>query len=222
MDLALLGGGSNYAYAIKLGVAIIICLSIRHLTVWWKRIFLYLIIVIPFLVANYESKREIIFVLLIFFLMELSKRKPNLNLSFKNIIFGLALGLIFSGLILTASILRGYGGYKIENPLSAIKYLPDYINSDFIYKGLAINFELSTTYGNSSNAIDYIYKKEVDYLYGSTFFKVFFLPIPRRVFPNKPESMVNIYTKKFAPEYYKIGSTRPIVIYSEFYGILAL
>ena len=216
LDLEAIGGGSNYGYSIKLGVAIIVGMNVARLELLLQRFLIYVILIIPFLAGNFESKREIMFVLLLFSILEISKAKPQLKLSFKTISL-LAFGTImFISLILTASILRGYGGYKIDRPIDAIKYLPTYVSSDFIGKALAINFELSTTYGNSSNAIDYINKGEVDYLYGSTFLKVLFLPIPRKLFPHKPQSMVNIYTKIFAPGYHAIGSTRPIVIYSEF------
>ena len=216
-DLELIGGGSNYAYAIKLGLTIIVGLNVLRLKLLTKRIFLYLLLIIPFLIFNYESKREIIFVLFLFLSLEIFKFKPHVKFNFKTFTVISLSSIIFISLILVASILRGYGVYKIDNPIDAVKNLPNYINSDIITKGLAINFELSTTYGNSSNAIDYINKGEVNYLYGSTFLKFLFLPIPRKYFPSKPESMVNIYTKKFAPEYHYTGSTRPIIIYSEFF-----
>ena len=35
-----------------------------------------------------------------------------------------------------------------------------------------------------------------------TFIKPLFLPIPRELFPLKPESMINIYTSTFVPGFY--------------------
>src|SRR5690606_15480936 len=63
--------------------------------------------------------------------------------------------------------------------------------------------------------INYVHSNQVELTYGSTFLKFFFLPLPRSIFPYKPDSMIDIYTKKFMPEFRAEGGSYPIIIYSE-------
>lgn len=111
--------------------------------------------------------------------------------------------------------MRGYGNFNVDNPFKATFYIGKYLSSSNIKNTLTANFELSTAYGNTSNAIDYVYKGEADHLYGYTFTKFLFIPIPRDVFPDKPRSMIDIYTTKFAPFYRDQGGSLPVGLYGE-------
>ncbi len=216
IDLSIIGGGTNFTYPIKLGIAILIIFISSDLKVKAK-VINYILLFLLFIVSHYESKREIIFVLVLILTFEVIKKFKAFRLELRQVMLAILAGAMFIYLILVASILRGYGGYDVDNPIDATSHVYDYLGSERIGKALAINFEMSTVYGNSSNAVDYVYKGEVDYLLGSTFIKFVFLPIPRKIFPDKPQTMVSIYTKKFLPEYHAKGSTRPITYYAEAY-----
>lgn len=99
--------------------------------------------------------------------------------------------------------------------MEAVQYIPDYLQSDFATDALINNFELNTVYGNGSNALDYVYSEKVDLLYGSTFMKFLFIPLPRSVFPDKPKSMIDIYTTIYTPTFRKEGGSLPVILYSE-------
>jgi len=213
-SLRVIGGGDNFIYPVKLGLAIIIVFHTYLLKNRFKY-FVYIVLIALFVSLHYESKREIIFLFFLIAFFEILKRSKQLKFRLKEIFIGVFITSCLVYLIVVSSIMRGYGGFNVSSPLDASYHVVEYLQSDYVGKALAINFEISTVYGNSSNAVDYIVKDEVDYLYGSTFLKFLFLPIPRSLFPEKPQSMVNIYTKQFAPDLHAIGSTRPIIIYSE-------
>jgi len=167
------------------------------------------------IIGNFEDKRQIFFILILIIFFEFIRKKYEINFRFKKILFSLALILLFTYIILVSSLLRGYGQYNVDNPVDATFFIGKYLNSNNIKNTLTANFELSSAYGNTSNAVDYVYKGEVDYLYGYTFIKFLFIPIPRQVFPGKPRSMIDIYTTRFAPNFRAIGGSYPVIIYSE-------
>ena len=61
------------------------------------------------------------------------------------------------------------------------------------------------------NTLNQILNGELKYQFGLTLLKVFFIPVPRELFPWKPNSMMQIYTKKRNPEYYNSGGSYPII-----------
>lgn len=208
------GGAGNFNYifelAITIGIVLIISSSKNRF-----RFLIYLSIILLYLVMHFDSKREIFFVVLLIVFTEIVKNNISIRIKPKQIIISV-LGLAFMiYVIIVASIMRGYGKYEIENPIDASAMVFNYVQSDFAVNAMVANFEFTYAYGNTSNAVDYVLNNEVNYLFGSTFFKVFFIPIPRSAFPSKPRSMVDIYTDKFDPQFRNIGGSYPIGIYAE-------
>ena len=103
------------------------------------------------------------------------------------------------------SIARGYGNFDVENVLVAFFYIGDYIRSDIFRDAIVDNLEFSGVYFDTVNCADYVLNNQIPTLLGSTFIKPLFLPIPRELFPLKPESMINIYTSTFVPGFYSRG-----------------
>lgn len=214
VDLTFIGGGNDHSYAFQLTTCIFI-VNILSNTRSKIKYPIYLLMILISIIGNFEDKRQIFFILILIIFFEFIRKKYEINFSFKKILFSLALILLFTYIILVSSLLRGYGQYNVDNPVDATFFIGKYLNSNNIKNTLTANFELSSAYGNTSNAVDYVYKGEVDYLYGYTFIKFLFIPIPRQVFPGKPRSMIDIYTTKFAPHFRDRGGSLPVGLYGE-------
>ena len=221
IKLSFLGGQGDFIYVFKLAVSILIVFVISD----FKskiRFLLYFFIICLFFNGSFNSKREILYVIILITFFEFLRNKIKIRIKLKQfLLFSFGFAFIFY-LVIIASIMRGYGNYNVNDSINASKYALDYITSEIATKALASNFELNYLYGNSSNAVNYIYSGEEDYLYGSTFLKFLFIPIPRSLFPEKPLSMIDIYTNKFDPSFRSIGGSYPIIIYSESYWNFSL
>jgi hypothetical protein len=218
INLSAIGGSedSDFSYVFKLAISIFLVIILSSYKNKVKYIF-YLILLSIFIIGHYNDKRQILYVLILIGLFEIVNKQVVFKISLRQFIISIiSIALIFY-VVLISSITRGYGNFGVQNPIEASKYVNQYIKSENIQKALVANFELASVYGNSSNAINYVHSNQVDYLYGKTFIKILFIPIPRRVFPDKPRSMIDIYTSKFAPSHRARGSSYPIIIYAESY-----
>jgi hypothetical protein len=214
IDLGLLGGVGNFNYSFQLALTIILTIKLIPVSRVLRFIY-YLILIILFLISNYNSKREVLFVIILFLFFELTRSAFKIKINFKTVIFGTLFGLLFFGFIIVSSIARGYGNFNVENPLDAIEYIDDYVDADYFQSVVVGNLEVLTVYGNTANAINYIYEGELEQGYGSTFAKVLFIPVPRSIFPDKPQSMIDIYTTKFKPSFREKSGSLPVTIYGE-------
>lgn len=214
IDLSFLGGGGDFSYVFKLAIAIVIVKLVSDQRLLVKLTY-YVLVIAVFLMGNFNSKREIMYVLILMLFFEFAKNRIQFKMKLKQLLYAiLGFSLVFS-MIIVSSIMRGYGNFKVNNPLEAATHLTDYVASDYAMDAMVANFELAPVYGNSSNAINYVYSGDVKILYGSTFYKFFFIPIPRSIFENKPNSMIDTYTERFSPSFRSLGGSFPIVIYAE-------
>jgi hypothetical protein len=60
-----------------------------------------------------------------------------------------------------------------------------------------------------------MFKGDYEYLYGETFLKLIFIPIPRYLFPDKPRSMISVYTSIADLRFRSIVGSCLFSIYSE-------
>ena len=138
--------------------------------------------------------------------------KLNFKTSLK-IIFSASIFLFF---ILASSIHRGYGDFNTKNILDAIKFIPDYAATDIFVDAAGENLELNFVYTNAINATDLFITGEQELLYGETFIKALFVPIPRSLFGYKPRALIKIYSPKVdIPGVKEV--TSPVVVYVEFF-----
>ena len=224
LDLSLIGGEGDFSYVFKFSVAIIIVFFVSKYKSKIKYL-LYLLMTAFFFVGSLGSKREFFYVLILILFFEFLRNRVLLKINIKQIIYSLFFFSAVVYLVITASIVRGYGGFETDDALEASEHVVEYVSSDFAINALAANFELNHLYGNSSNAINYVYSGEENYLFGSTFSKFLFIMFPRSIFPWKPSSMIDIYTKKFDPNFRSIGGSYPVIIYAESFwnfGLFAL
>lgn len=217
VDLSFIGGSGDFSYSIKLVLVIFLVFFCRPYNIK-IRFLLYSLILFLIVLRHFESKREIFFILILFIFHEAIIHRITIKFVFKQlIVFFLAIMIGFY-IVVLSSIARGYGQFDSENVIDSAKFVTEYLKSETIYDALAANFELSYSYGNSSNAMNYVFSGQEDLLFGSTFLKIFFIPIPRNIFPSKPRSMLDIYASIVSPEYRSAeGGSFPIVVYSELF-----
>jgi hypothetical protein len=196
-------------FSLQLAIVVILFSDISYHRKWY-RYYIYLLFLFLMVVFNYNNKREIIIIFFLVFFIEAYHSRWILKLTLKRILLYTTGILLFLTLILTASILRGYGNFKVTSVGDAISYIPQYVKSNVFMDGLTENLEINYNYGSAYTCMDMILKGEIKYQYGLTLIKVFFLPIPREIFPLKPLNSLQLYTKKYNPEYFKYGGSLPV------------
>jgi len=180
------------------------------------RYLIYVFYVVILLGFSYENKREIAMALFLLVFFEAYYRRHTLRMTFKNIVRYVSIVLFFFCLVLTASILRGYG-FEATSVISAVKYLPDYIVSDIVVDMLVDNFEINYSYGSSVTSIDMVIEEDIKYQYGASLLKILFLPLPREIFPGKPKSVMQLYTQVYRPDLWSIDGSLPVIFASEMF-----
>lgn len=215
VDLSLIGGAGDFSTIPKSIASILLFYELSKVK-YKYRYFLYAIVLLIFVFTNFESKREAVFMLIpIFFLENLFGNVQTFNLSIKKIFIGVLSIIVLVYSLLVMTIARGFGGYDVSHPLNSVKYVKDLIN-DFNIGGLLFTIsEAPTTIYVSINAVSLALENTDLLTYGATYWKLFFILIPRSFFEEKPLSMTSIYTKIEDPGFYGIGGSLPINIFAE-------
>lgn len=215
IDLSIIGGDGDFSTIPKSITSIILFYELSK-TKYRYRYIAYTLILILFMMTNFDSKREAVFMIIPIILLEnMFGNLSTFNFTLKKIILSILalLALIYSLLIMT--ILRGFGQYDISNPIDAYKYVGNLLN-DYNIAGLLFTIsEAPTTTYVSIKAMSLVHNDFDLMTYGSTYFKLFFVPIPRSLFSEKPLSMTSIFTKIEAPGMYGVGGSLPINVYAE-------
>ena len=203
-------------FSFQLAIIIILCSYLAYSKNHYRFLiyFIFLFLMVKF---NFENKREVIISLFSMFFLETYYSRVALQFTFKKISLYFSALFLFLFLILSSSILRGYGSYGAENFSTAITYIPDYIESDIFIDGLTDNLELNYSYGTGVSAMNMIIKGDLQYQYGYTLLKLFFLPIPRDLISFKPESIMQMFTKKFNPSFWAEGGSLPVIFPVDMY-----
>lgn len=175
------------------------------------RYLVYSIYVFVYVTLNHDNKREIVMVLLLCLFLEAFYSRRRFRLSLATLGGAGVACFVILVLILAASLWRGYGNYDVRSFGGAVSRIPDYARSEEFVHGLTDNFELNFSYGSAVVALDMILTGEIDYQYGKTLAKVLFLPIPRELFPYKPESFMQLFTKKWDPDFWAIDGSLPVM-----------
>ncbi|WP_027138118.1 hypothetical protein [Gaetbulibacter saemankumensis] len=194
--------------------AIILFVIIYQKYILRKRILYYTLILLLFTLFSTHSKREAIFLIFPILLLELNN--VRIRMSLKSV-FKISLsGLVIIYIIISMSILRGYGGYKAKNFFHASTYVYEYVTSKWFLPAIANNLELSYTYLHSNNIIEYLKSEKMDYTLGETFIKPFFIFIPSSII-EKPKNSIGYYTETYDKEFRNEGGSYPVSVQSEFY-----
>ena len=172
----------------------------------------YLLVLVAF---SFENKREIAIALFLMLFLETYFQRSLIRYRLRSIAGYVLAAVGFFGLILAASILRGYGDFPVATVVEAVRYIPQYMSSDMFVDGVTDNLELNYNYGVAVTAINHGITGLIDYQYGLSLFKLFFLPIPRDWLPWKPESIMQIFTQEYAPQWWAEEGSMPVILPSE-------
>jgi hypothetical protein len=174
----------------------------------------YLLILVAF---SFENKREIVMVLFLMLFLEAHYGWHVLKMTLGNIARFAFAAICFLALVLTASVLRGYGNFEVSSLIEAVKVVPRYVGSNLFLDGVTDNLELNYNYGSAITSMNLTMDGAISYQFGASLWKVFFLPIPRELFPLKPESVMQVYTRVFAPTLWAEQGSLPVVFSSEMF-----
>ena len=191
-----------------------------------SRVFIYMVMVILLASVSVYDKREAILAILPILLVESYLGKWVINLRTIWYLFILSLGTFF--LIIVMSISRGYGSFESSGFLENILYVVPYLKSDALIAQLMNNLEFNYVYFHSLNAVESILNDSDLITYGSTIIKFIFIAIPRSIFPDKPDSIIHLYTNYYNPHLRELGVSYPVNIVSEmfwnfhFFGLIGV
>lgn len=177
----------------------------RKLSVF-NYIFLFAYLLLLFPIAA-DSKRLLIFPLIIIVLIRANKG----NISLKTTVGLIAAGLV---LIIPLSVMRGYGNFEITNYQSILMASIQFVQSDVFLMAFGNNTEVNYFYFHGINSIE-MFLSEGIIVYGETIAKSFFLGLSRVGLDNGLRSGIEIYTSRFAPDFRAIGGSYPINLVSE-------
>lgn len=219
LRLDFLGGSGEYSQIpLTLGLLILIVNGLIYVKEVKIRLVVYILTLVSLSQIFYLDKRQAILILLSVLFFEIIILGVNFTFKSLTISFG---GVVLSILlIMSMSIKRGYGGFNIENEgniLQTLKLVPEYIQRPLILQSLANNFEISYAYIHGNRSLDLQINNAFPPSYGSTLSKFLFIPIPRKIFDYKPDSMIEKYTKTFSFSDRSKGISWPINLFSEFF-----
>lgn len=183
----------------------------------WYRFGVYAYYLMTMVAFDFGNKREIAIVLFLIMFVEAYFGRIVLRFGLRNLAAFAAVAASFFALILAASILRGYGDFPVTSVFQAISYIPRYMTSEMFIDGITDNLELNYNYGCAITSIDLGIRGLIDYQYGASLIKPLFLPIPRELLPWKPESIMQIFTQVYAPEWWLEEGSMPVMFASEMF-----
>lgn len=226
IDLSFFSGDPSDFYVIpkSLGAILLFVVLFRFYSLRFRLIG-YAIIIVVFAVSSYEDKRDAIFLLLPILLLE--STRYSFTLGVKKILLALVTTAFIGYLIMVMSILRGYGEYNPKGFWNATSYVDNYVESETFIASFMNNIEASYTFFHSHNAIEKVINDPRLLSFGSTIIKPLFIFVPRTYFPEKPDSIIELYTNSFSSEMRSLGYSAPISFQSEmfwnfwFFGIFA-
>jgi hypothetical protein len=203
-------------FGFQYAIVILICIALKERTSFIKLSF-YIPLFVLFMIFNHENKREIILMALSIMALESVFSNSRLILTFKNICTYTVTIVILVILIISSSLLRGYGEYGEINTFQAILLIPQYVGSDVFIDAVMDNFEVSSVYPSVVLPIEYILTGKMELIFGQSIIKPLFLMIPREAFPAKPESIITLFTNTQAPSFFLRGGSLPVAFPGELF-----
>ena len=170
---------------------------------WRLRAFIYVAMIFLLGSMSVSDKREAIFVIFPIILVESYYGRWVINL--KIVLSALPILSALLIMILAMSISRGYGSFGSVDFLDSFLYVLPYIKSDNFISGVMNNLEFNYVFFHSINAVESVLNDSGLLEFGSTLIKFFFIPIPRSIFPEKPDSIIHLYTNHFDPILRELG-----------------
>ncbi len=208
--------GVFFAYSFQLAILILhLTYLLRHAAT--RRYVVYATYLLAFVGLNFGNKREIVMVLFLMVFLEAWHRRARLRFTLRTVATAGALAAVLMGTVLTASILRGYGGFDAVSLGQALRVVPRYVTSDVFVDGITDNLELNYNYGSTVTSAAMVMDGRLPVQWGASLWKVLWLPVPRTLVPEKPESTMQLYTQKHAPELWADEGSLPVAFPSEMF-----
>ena len=202
----------------------LICLFHNYLQLKYSNLINWLVAVVFFIVTAillYHSKREAFFCLIALIIM-LVLNGGTYTLKIRHLVLGGILGVLSIVLVLTASLMRGYNNFRGDSYVEAVRTIPRYVDSPTFWAATGNNFEVVSAYPHTVNSFNYIFNGQIPVLYGESFWKVLFIPIPESVFNYKPRKMLEVYTEVYDLSFRQIGGSYPVMCYADFVANFSL
>lgn len=178
----------------------------------------YPVIILVSLFLQFDSKREVVFLILGLFIIESLNMIHFRRLSLVKLFFTVSIiGVAAFYLIIAMSITRGFGYYNVDNPIEALSYVNDYISDENNMRLVLNNLEATTVFFHGYNAINMFLVGDAPLLYGKTFVKIAFFPFPRSVLSIKPNSIIHEYTYRYDPYLREEGRSVIASLYPEYF-----
>ncbi len=213
IDWNRIGITSNFNYPFLFTTSVILFFIIAEKKPLTKY-FIYGIILLLYIKFNFDSKREIIYILMLIIFFELVYN-PKVRLNLRLIVIFISTGIIAIGIIIVSSVYRGYGSYDVSGFLETVYAASNYIGSDIFKDAFVENFELNTSFCNAFYSIELVLRQKIEYQYGFSFLRIFLFPFPTSTIPWKPDRIIDIYTSTFSPDFFSGGGSLPTTFYSE-------
>jgi hypothetical protein len=219
--------GAYTAFSLQLGLMIMHLADPalhRHRLRWP----VYAIYLATMIVFNYENKREIAMAFFLILFLEAHFRNTKLSLSFQNGLLYIVVFSMFLSIVILSSLLRGYGNYSLLSIADVSNVFLSYIGSEIFYDVITDNLELNYNYGVTITSMDLVMKEVFNFQYGASIIKPIFLPFSRDFLTWKPESVMQIFTQAYAPDWWAEGGSMPVSLGAEMFinfhiaGFLAL
>lgn len=215
------------AFSLQLGL-LIVHLADPSLRSRRLRLLIYALYLSLMTVFSFENKREIAMALFFMILCEAYFTNSRLRFTPVKLSLYAAMFAVFMTIVISASVLRGYGDFVAASPVDLVRTIPSYIGSDIFIDGITDNLELNYNYGVTVTSISLALRGIIDYQLGSSIIKPLFLPFPRELVSWKPESVLQIFTQAYAPDWWSEGGSMPVSLAAEMFvnfyvfGALAL
>lgn len=226
-DLSIIGGsakgsqitqtGTEMNYPFILGIVLLI---VHKLNSYRTPALLHILIIFSIIgvlaVDSVGSKRELFFIVLAILMIEFIYHDRKIRLSLKSVLLSCIIVVAAVYYILTASIVRGYGGYGVDSLSDAATLVSDYADSESFKMYVGNNFEIPYHYASSVLSCDYTLTGKTPILYGETLIRVFFIAVPRSIY--KPRKMIDVFTVAYDAQLRKDGVSLPVSFYSELFA----
>jgi hypothetical protein len=177
------------------------------------------IILLAILAANSSGdKRNAVFLIVSLFLAHTCFPGRNRNGSMNKpaiISIAVVVTVVVFFLVTAMSIMRGYGGYNIDNIFSALLVVPEYLSQPYALGMLSLNFEVGYLFFHAHNAVNSAIQYSDVQIGGESFLKILFFGIPETVFGFKPISILESYTRYYDQGFRQGGGSYVVTIIGE-------
>ncbi len=226
-DLSVIGGSAKGSQITQTGTEMnypfimgIVILLVYKLNTYRTPLLLHLLMIVAIMfmmaVDSVGSKRELFFILIAIIMIEFIYHDRRVKMNLRNILIACVIAVASIYYILSASIVRGYGGFDVEDLTEAAYLVSEYADNENFQMYVGNNFETPYHYASAVLSCDYTITGKTPLLFGETLVRVFFIAVPRSIY--KPRKMIDVFTTAYDAQKRQEGVSYPVSAYSEFFA----